>query len=152
APPAGARVIDAQGRTVTPGIMNAATHLGLLEVNAASETVDHSAKPGGPGAAFDVQYAINSNSAIIRLARADGLTRAITHPSSGGVAPFGGLGALLHLVENDEVLEQARIGLFATIGNRSAAASVGSRAAQWQALRAALDNAKVKPAASAPTI
>jgi hypothetical protein len=63
------------------------------------------------------------------------------------VAPFGGLGSLLHLAENDEVLEQARIGLFATIGNRSAAASVGSRAAQWQALRAALDNAKAKPAA-----
>lgn len=148
-PPVDARVIDAQGHAVTPGLINAATQLGLVEVNAASETVDHSAKPGGPGAAFDIQYAINSNSALIRLARADGLTRAITYPSSGGVAPFGGVGALLHLVEHGEVLERPRVGLFTTIGNRSAAASVGSRAAQWQALRAALDGAKA--AASAQT-
>jgi imidazolonepropionase-like amidohydrolase len=147
--PSDARVIDAQGRTVTPGLMNAATYLGLVEVGSASETVDHRAKPGGPGAAFDVQYAINPNSALIRLARADGLTRAIAHPSNGGVAPFGGLGALLHLLEDGEVLEQPHIGLFATIGNRSAAASLGSRAAQWQALRTALDNAKAKAAAPA---
>jgi imidazolonepropionase-like amidohydrolase len=145
APPAGARVIDAQGRVVTPGLVNAATQLGLIEVSAAAETVDHSAKPGGPGAAFDIQYAINANSALISLGRADGLTRAITYPNSGGVPPFGGAGALLHLVEHGEILERARIGVFTTIGNRSAAASVGSRAAQWQALRTALDAAKPKP-------
>lgn len=147
APPAGARVIDAQGRVVTPGLMNAATQLGLVEVSAATETVDHSAKLGGPGAGFDIRYAINSNSALISLARADGLTRAITYPLSGGVPPFGGSGALLHLMERTEVLERPRAGAFVTIGNQSAAASVGSRAAQWQALRAALDGAKPKPAA-----
>jgi imidazolonepropionase-like amidohydrolase len=147
APPAGARIIDAQGRVVTPGLMNAATQLGLAEVSAATETVDHSAKPGGPGAAFDIQYAINSSSAVISLARADGLTRAITYPLSGGVPPFGGAGALLHLTEHGEVLERSRVGVFTTIGNTSAVASVGSRAAQWQALRAALDGAKPKPAA-----
>jgi imidazolonepropionase-like amidohydrolase len=146
AAPAGARVIDAQGRVVTPGLMNAATQLGLVEVSAATETVDHSAKPGGPGAAFDIQYAINSNSALISLGRADGLTRAITFPVSGGVPPFGGAGALLHLMEHGDVLERSRVGVFTAIGNQSAAASVGSRAAQWQALRAALDGAKPKPA------
>ena len=147
APPAGARVIDAKGSPVTPGIMHAATQIGLVEVSAATETVDHSAKPGGPGAGFDIQYAINANSALIRLARADGLTRAVTHPGNGGVAPFAGVGALLRFVETGDILERARVGVFATIGNRSAAASVGSRSAQWQMLRTALDTAKV---ASAP--
>ncbi len=151
APPAGARLIDANGSPVTPGIMHAAAQLGLVEVSAATETIDHSAKPGGAGAGFDVQYAINSNSALIRLARSDGLTRAVTHPGNGGVAPFAGMGALLRLVENGDVLERARVGVFATIGNRSAAASVGSRSAQWQLLRTALDTAKAGSAAKSAT-
>ncbi|MBL8270100.1 MAG: amidohydrolase family protein [Steroidobacter sp.] len=150
-PPADARVIDAQGRVVTPGIINAATQLGLIEVNAASDTIDHSAKPGGPGAAFDIQYAINSNSGLIRLARADGLARAITYPGSGGVAPFGGVGALLHLVEHGDVLEQPRVGLFISIGSRVAPSSLGSRAAEWQALRTALDGAIAAAAKPAVT-
>lgn len=141
-PPAGARVVDAGDRPVTPGLMHAASHLGLIEVSAATETVDHSAKAGVPGAGFDVQYAINSNSALIQLARADGLTRAISYPGAGPVAPFAGMGVLLRLVENGDVLERARIGVFTTISNRSASASVGSRAAQWQLLRSALDTAK----------
>lgn len=150
--PAGARIVDAGGRTVTPGLMHAATQLGLVEVGFATETVDHSAKPsvpGAPGAGFDVQYAINSNSALIRLARADGLTRAVSYPGGSGVPPFAGMGALLRLVENGEVLERSRVGVFATIGNRSAAATFGSRSAQWQLLRAALDAAKANLAAAA---
>lgn len=150
--PQGARIIDAGGRPVTPGLMHAATtQLGLVEVGAASETIDHTAKtPAAPGAAFDVQYAINPNSALIRLARADGLTRAVIHPAGSSAPPFSGMGALLRLAENGDILERARIGLFVTIGNHSAMSSVGSRSAQWQLLRNALDMAKTNLAA-APT-
>jgi len=157
APPAGARIVDAGGRPVTPGLMHAATQIGLIEVNSATETIDHTAKPGAPGAGFDVQYAINANSMLIQLARADGLTRAVSYPGGSGVPPFNGTGVLLRLVEHGEIMERARIGVFATIGNRSAAASFGSRAAQWQMLRTALDTAKAavapphKPVATQPT-
>lgn len=141
--PAGARIVDAGGRPVTPGLMHAATQLGLIEVSSATETVDHSAKAGAPGAGFDVQYAVNPNSALILLARADGLTRAVSYPGGSGVPPFTGMGVMLRLVESGDMLERARVGVFATIGNRSATATVGSRSAQWQMLRTALDIARI---------
>lgn len=141
--PAGARIVDAGGRPVTPGLMHAATQLGLIEVSSATETVDHTAKAGAPGAGFDVQYAVNPNSALILLARADGLTRAVSYPGGSGVPPFAGMGVMLRLVESGDMLERARVGVFATIGNRSATATVGSRSAQWQMLRTALDIARI---------
>lgn len=149
--PPGAHVMDAAGKPVTPGLMQASTQLGLVEVSAATETVDSSAKSGVPGPAFDVQYAVNANSAMVQLARADGLTRALTHPKSSGVVPFAGQGVLLHLFETGDVVERPGTGVFVTIGGRSAKASVGSRAAQWQMLRAALDTAKNNLAVAAST-
>jgi imidazolonepropionase-like amidohydrolase len=149
APPAGARVVDAGGRPVTPGLMHAASQLGLIEVSSATETVDHSAKLAVPGAAFDIHAAINQNSLLIQLARTDGLTRAVSYPSASPVPPFGGMGVLLHLVDGGEMVERARVGVFASVSGRTAAASVGSRAAQWQLLRTALETAKTTLAAPA---
>lgn len=152
--PAGARVIDAQGRPVTPGMMHPASQLGLMEVGAAAETVDHTIKPGvpgQPGAGFDVHYAVNPNSALIQLARADALTRAVSYPGGSGVPPFSGSAVLLHLLDGAEIVERTRLGVFVSIGNRSAAASVGSRAGQWQSLRAALETAKASAAKPAPS-
>lgn len=148
--PAGARIMDASGKTVTPGLMHGATQIGLVEVHAASETIDYSAKKDAPGAGFDVQYAINPNSALIRLARADGLTRAVSYPGDSGTPPFAGMGVLLRLVENGEILERPQVGMFVNIGNQSATSTVGSRAAQWQMLRTALDTAKAGPVEPEP--
>lgn len=142
AAPAGARVLDAQGKRVTPGLMHAATQLGLLEVRAAAETKDTSVTTGPLGAAFDIQYAINPNSALIQLARADGLTRAVSYPDGTTVVPFSGAGVLLHLIENDSVLDRSGVGVFAVIGGNSSKSAGGSRAAQWKSLRIALDAAK----------
>ncbi|GFE79119.1 amidohydrolase [Steroidobacter agaridevorans] len=146
--PPGIRVIDAGGKIVTPGLMHPATRLGLIEVSSAAETVDHAAKAGAPGAGFDVQYAINPNSVLIDLARADGVTRSLSYPSSSNTPPFAGSASLLHLFDGGDVVEQARVAVFVTISNRSANSTVGSRAAQWQLLRAALDTAK----AAKPTL
>lgn len=147
AAPEGARVIDAKGQTVTPGLMHPATQLGLIEVSGATETADGSVTVGPLGASFDIQYAINRNSALIQLARTDGVTRAISFPGSTFVAPFAGTGALLHLVEAGDPLERAGIGVFAVIGNRSSTGAGGSRAASWKLLRVALDNARAGLAA-----
>jgi imidazolonepropionase-like amidohydrolase len=148
APPAGAQVIDAKGRPVTPGLVNPATHLGLIEVSAATETVDTATKAATLGAAFDVQYAINPNSALIQLARADGVTRAISYPVSSGVAPFSGTGVLLRFARSGDPIERAGVGVFAVIGGPSGEAG-GSRAAQWKLLRLALDAARTGLAAAA---
>ena len=60
APPAGARVIDVEGRIVTPGLMSAGSQLGLVEVGSLPDTRDYSVASGALGAAFDVQYALNA--------------------------------------------------------------------------------------------
>lgn len=141
-PPPGARVVDAHGRIVTPGLMSGGTQLGLAEVAGASDTDDRSVATGPLGAAFDVQYALNANSVLLPVARADGLARAMDMPGGAAVAPFSGLGALIHLAPDHNLLERPRAALFVTIGDSSLDKAGGSRAAQWVLIRNALDEAK----------
>ncbi|MGN6817686.1 MAG: amidohydrolase family protein [Sphingomonas sp.] len=140
--PAGARVIDAAGRVVTPGLIGAATQLGLVEVLGARDTDDQAVASGPLGPAFDVQYAINANSALLPVARADGVTRAMTYPGGAATTPFSGMGAVIRLVPDGDVLETPRAAMFAAIGNTTQAKAGGSRAAQWVLLRNALDEAR----------
>lgn len=139
--PAGARRIDGHGRSVTPAFFNSATQLGLTEVSSVDSTNDHAVSSGSLGAAFDVQYALNPRSLLIRQAEADGLGRAVSFPTSSAGAPFTGFGALLHL-GGDPVLERAQVAMFADIGGQSSGRSGGSRSAQWQVIRQALAEAR----------
>jgi imidazolonepropionase-like amidohydrolase len=78
--PAGARVIDAAGAVVTPGLFATSSLLGAVEVGALGNdlTVDNPEL----GAAFDVQYALNPESILFPVARMGGLTSAIVTPQS----------------------------------------------------------------------
>ena len=85
--PAGARIIDAEGKVVTPGLIAASTNLTVAEVDGVKETRDD--QSGGKlGAAFDVQYGVNPASTLIPLARQGGVTRAMVTPIAG--RGFGG--------------------------------------------------------------
>ncbi|MBW4028251.1 MAG: hypothetical protein HIU93_12750 [Acidobacteria bacterium] len=63
--PTGARVIDAANHIVTPGLMDSGTQLGLEETGSADST-DYAESSGPLGAAFDIQYALNPNSTVLR--------------------------------------------------------------------------------------
>lgn len=145
AAPPDARIIDAQGRIVTPGLMSASTQLGLLELGSTGR--DGSVSGGPFGAAFDVQFALDANATSLAVARADGLTRAVTVPGLSAQAPFNGLAAVLRLSEGPDILDVARAGLFVTVGGMAASAAGGSRAAQWQLLHHALEEARTCRAA-----
>ena len=140
--PAGATVIDAVGQNVTPGVMNAATQVGLTEVSSADDTRDTAAAGGALGAAFDVSAALNGNSALVDLARSDGMSRALSYPSASENAPFSGEAATIRLREGADILDRERVALFAVIGGTAWRKAAASRAAQWGILRAALDEAK----------
>ena len=140
--PDGARVVDAGGRMVTPGLMNSATQLGLVETGQADETNDMSDSNATLGASFDVQYALNANSVLLPVVRADGVTRAVSYPGASGSAPFMGQGAVLRLVEANDILDDAQSALYVQIGSGTLAASGGSRSGQWQLLRNALGDAR----------
>jgi imidazolonepropionase-like amidohydrolase len=150
APPVGARVLDAGGRIVTPGLMSAGSQLGLLEVSSLPDTRDHSVSGGVLGAAFDVQRALNPNSTLLARALDDGLTRTISHPDGSAVVPFMGQAALLRLGDPASLLERPQVAMFVRAGTPAATAAGGSRSASWILLRNALaEAARYRPARDA---
>lgn len=141
ATPAGVRIIDAHGQNVTPGLMNAASQLGLMEVSSAKNTRDGAADGGSIGPSFDVSYALNGNSALVDLARADGVTRGLSFPGPSDVAPFSGQATTIRLRDGVDILDRPRAAMFVVIGGGEWD-KLGSRAAQWQILRGAFDEVR----------
>jgi imidazolonepropionase-like amidohydrolase len=139
--PQGATVIDARGKPVTPGLMNAATQVGLVEVNSASATRDvGSADDRNPG--FDPARALNGNSTLVDLIRADGITRALVYPAQSRHPVFAGEPVIARYRDGVDILESREAAVFAVIGG-GAWDRLGSRAQQWTVLRKALTDAKI---------
>ncbi|KKC25560.1 amidohydrolase family protein [Sphingomonas sp. SRS2] len=141
-PPAGARIIDGKGRIVTPGLIDAATQVGLDEIGGIDDERSGSVSKGPLGPAFDVGYGLNANALTVQQARADGLAHALVFPDGSSGAPFDGAGAIIRISPADAVIERRRAAMFATIGGGSAAGVGGSRSAAWQLLRNALAEAR----------
>jgi imidazolonepropionase-like amidohydrolase len=110
-------------------------------VSSASDTRDQTAG-GDLGATFDVSLALNANSALVELARADGVTRALSFPSPPRGGSFSGLASTLRLRDGPDILDRAKVALFVAEGG-DAGPRGASRATGWQVLRNALEEAKV---------
>lgn len=80
--PSGARVIDAKGGVVTPGLVLATSSLAISEIEQVPSTRDDSAG-NKIGAAFDPSAGVNPDSPNIGLARLNGATRAFLTPVAG---------------------------------------------------------------------
>ena len=95
--PDGAQRIDASGKWVTPGLVDAATVLGLSEISAIPGTND--AKAEGQdivAAAFKVADGLNPTSILLSPTREDGITTVVIHPDNGLLA---GQSAVVELVD-----------------------------------------------------
>ena len=93
--PAGAQTIDASGLSVYPGMIDAGTQMGLVEVGqGASGTVD-TGEVGDLNPNAQAIIAINPHSAHIAVTRVDGVTNALSLPSGGLIS---GQSALLNLL------------------------------------------------------
>ncbi len=141
-PPAGARIIDGRGVTITPALNAAATQIGLVEWASASDTDDRAVASGPLGAAFDVSLAVDANALTVQEARAQGVGRAMVFPGQSGSGVFSGRGALLHLVDGPDIVSKPRAALFAVSGGGPSDVAGGSRGAVWTLLRNALDEAR----------
>lgn len=92
--PAGARVVDGTGRHVWPGMVQAGTNVGLLEIGSIAST-DDQGEPQGNQPDLRVAAAVHSGSAHVGVTRTNGVTRVQTAPQRGG--PMRGQSALLRL-------------------------------------------------------
>jgi imidazolonepropionase-like amidohydrolase len=138
--PADARIVEAGGRPVTPGLFSAYSQLGLVEVETVASTQDQSA-PGAPFAAgFAVHYGINPASTIIPTARIEGVTRGAVFPIASR-SIFGGIGALIQTGDGAASLFEPRALVLVELGATGAAAAGGARGAAWITLEEALRTA-----------
>jgi imidazolonepropionase-like amidohydrolase len=157
--PAGAQTIDATGKWVTPGLINAATQLGVEEVQAVSTTSDeYAAGTNGVAASFRVADGFNPRSVMIQPARNDGVTSVVDLPQGAGV--IAGQAAFVDLASSDMIVRPsaAMVGQFGnTSGGRrgSDGFTRGEMAARLRELfddvktfaanRAAYDRAQSRP-------
>lgn len=139
--PADARVIDAAGRAVTPGLFNGFTRVGLVDVEAVRESNDTAAKGAPIAAAFDVSTAVNPLATAIPVSRIEGVTRVAVAPkASRGV--FAGQGALIQLGDGFAPVFKARGFQFVELGEEGGELAGGSRAAALAAFKTALAEAR----------
>ncbi|HEX8653754.1 MAG TPA: amidohydrolase family protein [Allosphingosinicella sp.] len=138
--PAGATVVDAQGRWVTPGIVAGFSRMGLVEVDAVNPTNDVSAANSPFSAAIDVAPAINPENASIAVNRAAGVTRAMVAPGASR-SIFAGQGALIDLGADMQPITRRRLFQFVEFGEEGANQAGGSRPSAHVLLRNALREA-----------
>jgi len=93
--PAGAQTIDGRGLSVYPGMIDAGTNMGLVEVpQGANGTVDL-AEVGELNPNAKAIIAVNPHSAHISVTRVEGITNAVSAPTGGLIS---GQAALINLL------------------------------------------------------
>ena len=131
--PPGAEVVDAKGRPVTPGIIAAASDLGISEVGGVRETNDGGARQSSFSAALDLSTAVNPRSLHMAINRMAGITRAVAMPDAASTI-FGGQGAVISLAVNGPAVMRPRAFQYMEMGENGARLAGGSRPAAWAQL------------------
>jgi imidazolonepropionase-like amidohydrolase len=91
--PAGAETIDAAGKHVYPGLFEASSALGLVEIDAVRATRDHT-ESGQINPNVRAETAVNPDSEAIPVSRSNGVLLCVTKPDGGRIA---GRAAVLQL-------------------------------------------------------
>lgn len=132
------KVIDASDKQVTPGLINAYTYLGVMEISQAEGTDDVSTGDEQFSAAFNIFSAVNPSSTLLPHNLIHGLTHAIVAPESGHHV-FAGQGVVLQLGKPSSILNKTAA-MFARLGSSSSEAGGGSRAASYLKMQQALSD------------
>jgi imidazolonepropionase-like amidohydrolase len=89
----GAEEIDCEGKFIYPGLFDAGTKLGMVEINSVQETVDHT-ELGSVTPNMQALTTINPNAVAIPVTRVSGVTTTLAVPGGG---LFSGTAALINL-------------------------------------------------------
>ncbi len=117
--PPGAKVIDARGKVVIPGLIDAGDALGLVEIPAERITVDSTEYSDPIHPELRVLDALNPESELIRVTRAAGITNAVSMPAAGNL--FAGQSAVIQLdgTRVDEMVVKSPAALVINLGEAS---------------------------------
>jgi hypothetical protein len=144
--PAGAEVIDAQGRPLTPTLFGGITEIGLEEVSGERATVDQALALGKGGEMsvrpeFDVTLAFNPESVVIPVSRIEGIgwTLLGANATQGG-SLIGGQGAVVRLDGGPDPVGPKV--LFVKLGSEASGLTGNSRAGQWMILDQLIDEVR----------
>ena len=143
--PKNAKIVDCEGKWITPGFIDSATQLGLREVSQVSGTVDSAASRKDPvRASVRAADGVNPRSAAIGVARRHGVTSVLSALNGGLIS---GQGVWLDLFDGRNASWTKTIGqdvgLWMSFGEAGARAVGGSRAAALQHLRETFDDARL---------
>ncbi|WDE00367.1 amidohydrolase family protein [Thalassomonas actiniarum] len=120
-------IIDAEGKTLTPGFINSFNQLGLVEVSAVGESRDSREKKAD--ITFDPSLAFNPRSSLIPYSRKGGITRNLVTPG-GGESIFKGQAFAVDLSGEFDSEVKNGLGVYVVLGGKSK----GSRAFDLQTL------------------
>lgn len=138
--PKGAERIDVSGKHVYPGLINAASKVGLNEIEAVRAT-DDMIETGRINSNVRTEVSVNPESELIPTLRANGVTIAHVIP---GANLIGGKTAAMMLDgwTNDDMTLRAPIGLYVTWPNLSINRSAFSRQTEEEQKKAIDNNIK----------
>jgi imidazolonepropionase-like amidohydrolase len=142
--PPGAVVVDGRGKVVTPGLINSATTVGVVEIEAVDETNDAASGNNEITAAFDVRYGLNPYSTLIPIERDGGVTHAVVTPGARA-SIIAGQGTLIHLTGGtaDAMLDRSPVAMFGILDEGAAERTGGARGTAVLRLRELLEDVRV---------
>ncbi len=138
--PPDARVVDARGKVVTPGFIDADTTVGVVDVDLEATANDTDARPEmAPAARMIDSY--NPRSVVVPITRAGGVTSVIVTPRAGALR---GQSAFVDLAGDTvaEALVRPVVAQYASVDERMAQRMGGTRSTLWLGLREALEDAR----------
>ena len=144
-PPSDARVIEAEGRPITPGFFAGITQTGLVEISAVESSVDsalavnNALAVDGLRPEFDITTAYNPNSSLVPVTRIEGYTWAMLGATRSANI-IGGQGQAVSLDGGYRSFLGSKA-LFIDVGADASEQSAGSRAGQWMILEQAMAEA-----------
>jgi len=144
--PAGARLVDARGKVVTPGFLDSSAGVAAVEIGAYDDTTESRVEDDRVTAAFDVVDGLNPRATNVAVNRVEGIARAVVMPRPGEslIAGQAALVSLRPLAVPDPraMVERAPVAMVAALGSQGADLAGGARAAALLRLREALEDAR----------
>jgi imidazolonepropionase-like amidohydrolase len=143
-PPQAARIVDAGGKTVTPGWLDSGVQIGIVEIPTSAEgSADENTTDARVSAAFNVVDSFNPYATAIPVTRTEGITRALVTPGGTGNV-FLGQGAVIDFAgaQVPASVTRAPAAMIGLLGEAGAAVAGGSRSTTILRMREILQDAQ----------